>query len=186
MKYIKILLALLVTLGCSRSYNVYFSIDERYLHAIPQYQAGRSFINANFDTLTFTLTSTESSWPIVGYDPSEERYYCVEQKKFNYIEKNNPDLSFYFELRTYPDLERNKVAGTELVCVSLSKSPFRFAFLPTDTLVEAPSVFVGNYVVQGKLYERVYSDLSSYYYTTDGEILRFKLTNGEWYDAIPE
>jgi len=187
LKPIQISIVLFIALGCTNSYNVHFRLDERYLNSIPQYQEGRSFINSSFDTLTFTLTSVESIWLIVGYEPNDERYYAIQQKKFYYTEKNNPDLSFNIELRTYPDLELNKVAGTELVWVGPSNlAPLRLAFLPSDTLAESPSTFIGNYVVQGKLYNHVYGNVSSFLYSADGELLRFKLTTNEWYEVLPE
>ncbi len=187
LKPIQISIVLFFALGCTNSYNVHFRLDERYLNSIPQYLEGRSFINSSFDTLTFTLTSVESIWLIVGYDPSDERYYAIQQKKFNYAEKNNPDISFYIELRTYPDLELNKVAGTELVWVGPSNLvPLRLAFLPTDTLPDSPSTFIGDYVVQGKLYEHVYGNASSFLYSADGELLRFKLQNDVLYEVLLE
>lgn len=177
--------ALLFIASCTSSHNVQFRLDERFFNAIPQYQYGKKYISSNLDTLTLTLTSSESTWPIAGYDPSEDRYYLLEKKIFHYSEKNNPGLTFYFELLTYPDLELYKPAGTELTCV-LPNGVFRLAFLSTDTVAEAPSIYIGNYTVQGKTYEYVYSNPALYYYSAAGELLAFKLNNSIWYEALPE
>lgn len=185
MKSLIVLLTLLIITGCTTTHNVQFRIDERYYNAIPQYQFGKSYIGSNFDTLTFTLHSTENRWPVAAYDPSEDRHYSIQQKTFHYSEKNNPDLTFYINLITIPDLEKNIPAGTELECVLPSKNVLRLAFLAADSLAEAPTQYIGNYMVQGQLYAHVYGNPSLFYYSADGELLKFKLNNDVWYEALP-
>jgi hypothetical protein len=175
---------LLLAFACTSDVILFYRIDERYFNLIPQYQNGRAYFSDNGDTITFTLVSYDDLWVVLGVNPLNGKEISVQDRRY-YYQQQNGTLDFRFTLTTYPNFATNSAAVT-LLEGGTPGGLIRLECLATDTLFFPPMQYAKELMLNNRIYDEVYFDPDRYYYSANGEIIRFKLNNTDWYTLITD
>lgn len=175
---------LFLVFACTSDVSLYYRIDDRYYSTIPQYQNGRSYRGENGDTLKFFLVSEDDSWVVSGMNLSNGKDIVLQDRTYYYRQENGT-IEFRFSLMTYPNLSANTSAITVLEG-SVPGSYFKLEFLNNDTLFFSPLKYAKELTIENETYREVYYNTDRFYYSSYGEIIRFKLNNSEWYTIITD
>jgi hypothetical protein len=177
-----VLISLLAMLSCTSETHLSYTVDYRYLQAIPDYSDGQVYFNSENDTVILKLTTTDSRFISSNIMAPNGSNYSYEELNYTYNSISSTPMNMVFSVSSFPTNDFKRPALTTIEFYSIQNFGLTLHCSETDTVVPYPNlVYYKTWQHQGKTYNEVYADTSLFYYSMDGEIIRFK-SLGKWFD----
>ena len=176
------LLSLLALISCTSETTLQYGVDYRYLQSIPHYTEGRMYVSSTNDTVILKLGNTQDRFIYSNIMAPNGRVYTYQELTYNYIDVANSSLQMTFDISSLPSADFSAPALTQIEFITPINYGYSLRCTDDDTnAFNSNVIYFKKWQHHGKTYNEVYADTSVFYYSMEGELIRFKAL-GRWYD----